>query len=164
VVYHPDPSFFMEEAKQQELIATLEMADDQMIKQYVLKYRYNPKNVNWFLVGVASLDGLVRMQKDMVLGLWLLGAMMIVLIISSSGLFAKAITNPVNKLLSAMARVESGELDTHVSVSGSAEIESLSKNFQGMLIQVKGLMEDVRNKEKALRKLRNDCSVLFEYM
>lgn len=151
VVYHHDPAFFQEEAKRQQLLHVMERDSEELMREQRMTHRYRLTNADWLLVGVVSLDGVVQMQNEIIVVLWIMGAILLIAILGSSSLFAGSVSRPVRQLEKAMARVEQGCLDIEVSAAGSAEIESLSRNFKSMLDKIRNLMEDVRHKERSLR-------------
>lgn len=151
VVYHPNPEFFSQEDKQQELINVLEMEDGELSREQVLIHRIALENTDWLLLGVASLDGVKRMQKDIIMVLGILVSVMLIVALGSSSIFANSVTRPIRKLEKAMAKVEQGVMDTKVSVMGSAEIQSLSNHFQDMMDRIRDLMDEIRGKEQSLR-------------
>ncbi len=151
VVYHPDSMFFGDNEKIQALIRVMEMEGRELSREQMLTHRYDLNNTDWLLVGVASLDGVKRMQKDIVVALGMLGSVLLLLALSSSGIFANSVTKPIRKLENAMARVEAGLLDTQVTVIGSAEISDLSLHFQSMMNRIRDLLDEIRSKEQSLR-------------
>ncbi len=152
VVYHEDSIYFTEEGKRQELLQMLDMPDAELNRGLMLLHQFPVANAEWLLVGIASLDGVARVQRDIILALWLTGSVLLVLALTGSSLLAGSLTRPLKKLEEAMVLVESGKMDKDYSVSGNAEVESLSLHFQSMLGQIRVLMEDVRSKEASLRK------------
>ncbi len=150
VVYHHDPEFFSNEEKRQKLIDILNMDDDELKHESILTHSYQMMKAGWTLVGVASLDSLVRMQRDIVIVLWIIGSILIITAFGSSSLFANSISRPLRKLENVMHKVEEGKFDVKVSSNGSVEIESLSEHFQSMMERIRYLMNEVRIKEQAL--------------
>lgn len=151
VVYHPNSEFFSQEEKRQELIRALEMQGDELSREQRLTHRYELANTDWLLVGVASLDGVKRMQQDIVMVLWVLGSVMLLVALGSSSIFANSVSRPIRELEKAMDKVEQGLLDTEVSARGSAEIASLSNHFRSMMNRIRDLMDEIRGKEQSLR-------------
>lgn len=151
VVYHPNPDFFSQVDKQQELINILEMEDGELSREQMLTHRFALENTDWLLLGVASLDGVKRMQEDIIMVLGILASVMLLVALGSSSIFANSVTRPIRKLEKAMAQVEQGVMDTEVSVMGSAEIQSLSNHFQDMMNRIRDLMDEIRGKEQSLR-------------
>jgi two-component system sensor histidine kinase YesM len=151
VVYHKDPSYFTDGSKRLELLHMLEMPDNELSRGFMLLHRYPLSNADWLLVGVATLDGVLRVQKDIILAIWLIGSVLLALALISSTLFSNTLTRPLKQLEKAMSQVELGILESEVPPGGNAETESLSRHFLSMMTQVRLLMEEVRTKEQSLR-------------
>ena len=167
VVYHRDPAFFADEVKRQQLLHVLDMPDPELIKQGRLIHKYHLANTDWLLVGVASLDGVARMQRDIFVVLWILGSVLFMVTLISISLFARRVTQPIRRLEQAMAEVEkslsiidsqAGQDLPAISVdgAGSAEIESLSRHFQSMMERIRTLMAEIRRQEQVLRRSELD--------
>ena len=167
VVYHRDPTFFASEEKRQQLLHVLDMPDPELIKQGRLIHKYHLTNADWLLVGVASLDGVARMQRDIFVVLWILGSILFMVTLISISLFARRVTQPIRRLEQAMAEVEqslsildgkAGQDMPLIStdVAGSAEIESLSHHFQSMMERIRSLMAEIRRQEQVLRRSELD--------
>ncbi len=151
VVYHPNPEYFSQEEKRLELIDMLEMEGNELSREYKLTHRYDLNNSDWVLVGVASLDGVRRMEAEIIIVLVVLGSVLLLAAFGSSAIYASSVARPIRQLEKAMEEVEKGSLATEVGVVGSAEIASLSTHFLSMLDRIRELMNEIRNKEQFLR-------------
>ncbi len=151
VVYHPNPQYFSQEEKRLELIDMLEMEGNELSREYKLTHRYNLNNSDWVLVGVASLDGVRRMEAEIIIVLVVLGSVHLLAAFGSSAIYASSVARPFRQLEKAMEEVDKGSLATEVGVVGSAEIASLSTHFLSMLDRIRELMQEIRNKEQFLR-------------
>ncbi|CDX04824.1 Sensor histidine kinase YesM [Desulfitobacterium hafniense] len=151
VVYHPNPQYFSQKEKRLELIDMLEMEGKELSREYKLTHRYNLNNSDWVLVGVASLDGVRRMEAEIIIVLVVLGSVLLLAAFGSSAIYAGSVARPIRQLEKAMEEVEKGSLATEVGVVGSAEIASLSTHFLSMLDRIRELMQEIRNKEQFLR-------------
>ena len=99
VVYHRDTTYFENGAKKQELLQMLAMSGEQLNREGKLTHQARLQKADWLLVGVASLDALSRMQRDIVLAIWLLGFAILVLSIASSSWLSTRIARPVEALV-----------------------------------------------------------------
>lgn len=151
VVYHPNPQYFSQEEKRLELIDMLEMEGNELSREYKLTHRYDLNNSDWVLVGVASLDGVRRMETEIIIVLVVLGSVLLLAAFGSSAIYASSVARPIRQLEKAMEEVEKGSLATEVAVVGSAEIASLSTHFLSMLDRIRELMQEIRSKEQFLR-------------
>lgn len=99
VVYHRDTSYFENDAKKLELQQMLDMSSEQLNREGMLTHQALLTKADWRLVGVASLDALSRMQRDIVLAIWLLGIALLVLSLAASSWLATRIAKPVENLV-----------------------------------------------------------------
>lgn len=158
LVYHRDTSFFTDDAKRLELIRKLDMPSSELTRSGLLVHVYPLANADWRLVGLASLDGVARMQRDIVLVLWGLGSVLFLLALGITGVFVRSVSRPVQRLEQAMAQVENGVPGMESALAGalddgpmgSAEITDLTRHFRHMLERIRFLVEEVRNKETSL--------------
>lgn len=99
VVYHRDTAYFENAAKKQELLQMLAMSSEQLNREGMLTHQAHLQKADWLLVGVASLDALSRMQRDIVLAIWLLGFTLLALSLAASSWLATRIARPVEALV-----------------------------------------------------------------
>lgn len=151
VVYHPNSVYFTQEEKREDLLNIVKLPESELSGKQMLTYSYSLSKANWLLVGVASLDGVARMQWDIIVVLWVLSLIMLMVAMGSSSLFAHSVSHPVKELEKAMSLVEQGFLDTKVYAAGSAELVSLSRHFRSMMDRIRNLMKEIREKEQSLR-------------
>ncbi|MBN2851571.1 MAG: sensor histidine kinase [Clostridia bacterium] len=152
IVYHKDFSYFQDETKKEELLTIRDNAS-----MFVHEYKF--ENANWTLVGVASMDSLYMFQKDIIMAIVILGIFMFLISLGSSVFFSKRVTNPLKKLEKAMAQVDSGNLNQDVNVTGSSEAESLAEYYRSMMIKIKKLLTEIKEKEMVLRN--SELQVLY---
>lgn len=152
VVYHEDPAYFQNEMKRQELyqIALDPAAFDR--KEQTLTHMYSLRNADWLFVGVSSQDELIAI-KDKLLHIFILfGFGFLVIATVSVVLFTGRITTPFRKLEQAMQDIENGLSEIPIDHRGCYEAESLSRHFNGMIREIKKLMQEITDKEKDLRR------------
>ncbi|MHB8128885.1 MAG: sensor histidine kinase [Mobilitalea sp.] len=151
VVYHKDPSYFEDSLKQASLTKILTSTAGYDSKQNTLTRTYPLKNADWTLVGVASLDGLNAIKKQLLEMFLLVGIVLLIIAASSVVLFAGRITAPIKKLEKAMQDIENGLSEVVIDEKGCYEAQSLAKHFNIMVVKIKGLMAEITEKEKYLR-------------
>ncbi|MCA1054935.1 sensor histidine kinase [Rossellomorea aquimaris] len=151
LVYHRDPSYFTDKGKKQELLDIWKSKEGYDGANNTLVHKANIQNSDWVLVGVSSLDGLSQVRKQLLGTILIVGIGLFVLVLIVTPLVAKRITNPIHRLEKAMQKVQHGVLDVHVTESGIAEVEHLSKHFNVMTKEIKRLLKDIEQKEKDLR-------------
>lgn len=150
VVYHHDARYFEDELLRQELVKTAAMSNDTMEADRLI-HNYSIEGTDWILVGVASLDGVRAARNDIVLVLWIMGSALLIISLGASLIFSNRVAKPLKKLEKAMEEVESGKLDQKVEVGGSSEAQSLAGHYANMMVRVRGLLDDIKSKEKYLR-------------
>jgi two-component system sensor histidine kinase YesM len=158
MVYHRDPSYFTDDEKRTDLLRKLDMPASELSRSGLLLHVHPLANADWRLVGLASLDGVARMQRDIVLVLWGLGSVLLLLALGITGVFVRSISNPVQRLEQAMAQVEIGMPGMASALTGaleegpmgSAEIAELTRHFRRMLERIRSLVEEIRDKDASL--------------
>jgi len=151
IVYHKDPSYFMNDAKINELRQLTLEKEGYDKKQNLLVYHTKLQNSDWTLVGVSSLDGLAQIRNQLLRSFSIVALGLLTLIVMVSPLFAKSITRPIQRLEQAMKKVETGRLEVSVSETGVTEVQGLAQHFNTMVMEIQRLMQDIEKKEKNLR-------------
>jgi len=151
VVYHKDTNYFMDLAKQEELIAIVAKEEGYSKKDNLVYSSYQLENADWILMGVSSLDELSVVRRQLTGTILLIGSLCLFLVILMGIYIADRITKPISRLEKVMSQIETKFDPIQLENSGSYEVESLSSHYNEMIRQIKGLMKDVATKEKAIR-------------
>ncbi|WP_438349337.1 cache domain-containing sensor histidine kinase [Paenibacillus sp. FA6] len=151
IVYHKDPSYFMNAAKKDELRQVSQEEEGYDKKQNLLVYHTKLRNSDWTLVGVSSLDGLAQIRNQLLRSFAIVALGLLALIVIVSPLLAKSITRPIHRLEQAMQKVKKGRLEVSVSETGVTEVQGLAQHFNTMVMEMQRLMQDIEKKEKNLR-------------
>jgi two-component system, sensor histidine kinase YesM len=104
----------------------------------------------------------------------LLGISALILIISiavsvaAAGYVSLRISRPINRLKETMLRIEGGDLDAPIDLSGQREIALLSHSFTSMVARIRQLMASLVDEQKEKRKtelraLQNQINPHFLY-
>ncbi|MCK5811899.1 MAG: sensor histidine kinase [Clostridiales bacterium] len=152
LVYHKDFKYFTDQEKLEQLLLV-----DQSTNQYIFRYPFI--HANWTLVGVASLDSLHSIQQDLIVALIIVGLFMFLIALGSSIVFSRRVVSPLKKLERAMEQVDQGNLNQTVIVKGSKEAESLATYYTNMMIKIKKLLTEIKEKEMVLRS--SELQVLY---
>lgn len=105
----------------------------------------------WRIVGVAYMDEMTVLQKDIVKSaLWVLLIGIISCAAISAFLSAK-ISQPIKQLEKSMKMVENGRFDVNIDVTGEAEVAQLSRTFNLMVSRIKVLMSQIVREQEAKR-------------
>lgn len=151
VVYHKDPVYFRDVAKQNTLRNIVANQESYDKKQNTLTHTYSLKNADWLLVGVSSQDGLLAIKKQLLEIFLLVGIVLQIIAAISVGLFAGKITAPFQKLEKVMQDIEYGLTEVPVDDKGCYEAQSLARHFNLMIRKIEKLMQEITEKEKRLR-------------
>ncbi|MFE4711965.1 MULTISPECIES: sensor histidine kinase [unclassified Paenibacillus] len=151
MVYHKDVSYFVDSAKQKQLIAMSQQAQGYDLKENRLVYQTHLKGTDWTLVGVSSLDGLQQIRMQLMKSFIMVGAALLLLILVTSPWIAKSMTRPIHRLEQAMQQVESGLLAISVPETGVTEVQGLARHFNSMVLEIRQLLKDIETKERSLR-------------
>lgn len=153
VVYHEDPAYFQNESKQQTLykIALDPAAYDQ--KERTFTHLYSLQNADWIFAGVSSQDELAAIKNKLFNIFILFGFGFLLIATVSVILFTGRITTPFRKLEQAMQDIEQGLTAIPIDSRGCFEAQSLSQHFNGMMMEIRKLMQEITDKEKDLRRL-----------
>ncbi|UUZ92827.1 sensor histidine kinase [Paenibacillus sp. P25] len=116
------------------------------------------RNIGWKVVGVSYMDEIVTTQKEISGYIsWLLLFVIAFVLLISAYLSAR-ISLPIKRLEKSMRKVEQGEFDIHLPVSGEDEVGRLSRRFNLMVGRIGELMEQIIREQEAKRK--NELEVL----
>ncbi|WRS28635.1 sensor histidine kinase [Oscillospiraceae bacterium MB08-C2-2] len=110
------------------------------------------KNAEWKIVGVSSLNGFFSYDEEISRYATIIMVSVGTIVILLAALVSFLITRPMRRLMSLMAKVERGALDTFSQYKGVYEVQQLSTSFNQMVYQMKHLMEQVRQEQIQLRK------------
>lgn len=110
------------------------------------------ESANWFIVGTVPYSYLNSEAKAIRSKTLLLNFGCLGLTVLLSYVFILSISKPLKELVSAINEVKSGNLDINISDKSNDEIGEVTRNFNAMLNDIKGLMENVKKQEKQKRK------------
>ncbi|MCZ8512741.1 sensor histidine kinase [Paenibacillus filicis] len=115
-------------------------------------------SVGWKVIGVSYMDEIMTTQKE-ISGFisWLL-LFVVVFVLFISAYMSARISLPIKRLEKSMRKVEQGEFDIHLPVSGEDEVGRLSRRFNLMVGRIGQLMDQIIEEQEAKRK--NELEVL----
>lgn len=150
VVYHPDPSYFIDETKKDNLIKMVQDKEGYDASLKILTHHYEIPNSHWTLVGVSSLDQLDTVKRQLIQVLTLIGGIILIVVFGGGYFIAERITKPIKRLQNAM--IEFDKFKTSIDIPyGCYEVEQLNLQFQKMLEEIQGLLSEIKEKESYLR-------------
>lgn len=105
----------------------------------------------WRVVAVSYLDDLLINRGLVLKTVLLFSVVSVLLAILLSLRLAKSVASPIGKMERHMDDIIQNGLSEHVVIEGSAEIKSLSKSFNTMIIEIKRLLNQVEEDQKMIR-------------
>lgn len=111
---------------------------------------YSPiEEADWYIVSTIPYSYLNRETGQIAEEIMLLSLVIFILAVFLSYIFTRSISDPLNHLVSAMNKVEAGDLDVQLEDSRAQdELAEASCNFNHMVGELNELVEDVKEKEK----------------
>jgi len=126
------------------------------------------KYTRWNIATFINVDEITNTKFDMLLTIMIVfGATMIIIALTSAAL-SKRITGPLNKLENHIKKIEQGDFDSMITLSGQYEVVLLSQAFNSMSEQIRELMNRVMKEQREKRKtqfiaLQNQINPHFLY-
>lgn len=148
VVYHPDTSYFLNDEKTEELIGMVSGKEGYDQTSRLLTHHVEIPNTQWTLVGVASLDRLDVLRRQLFEVLFLIGLIVMGFVIGGSLLIANRVTYPIKRLQLSMNKLERMK----VIKKSSLEVEHLTDSYHNMLDEIQTLMHEIKENESYLRQ------------
>lgn len=154
IVYHPQQQLIYSGLKEEKTEELTYQKDGSYTHSNVIYTIHTLENCSWRIVGVSFVDEMITAKVENMVRVVLLLLLLVLITASVSGLiFSKLISKPANRLAGAMRAFEKDAQNFEFrQVNGTSEIADLSDSFGHMVVQVQGLMEQVRQEEVTLRK------------
>lgn len=156
IVYHPQQQLINVGLKREDIDGVLE----HVFGRYTDKFNGEKRLITietvnycrWRIVGVAYLDDVSAIKKDVGnYAIWVFAVGSLCVILLSAFISAK-ISHPIKQLERSMKMVEQGRFDINIDVMGEAEVAQLSKTFNIMVARIKFLMSQIVLEQEAKRK------------
>lgn len=131
-------------------------------------YQQSVSRLNCRIIGLSPVPEVMKeanKAKDIFVAIFVIMVMVLVFL---SFLFSKRLVRQIKILLSAMNRVQNGDMNASVVVSGKDEIALLSHNFNVMITKINNLIRDIYkseilHKDALLKALENQINPHFMY-
>lgn len=111
----------------------------------------------WRIVGVVPMSDITNDYSQFQLFSMFFVCFAIFLLITVNMFLSQRIANPVKSLERSVKELEKGNLDAHISIKGSYEIQHLGKAIRSMAEQMRKLMDDVVTEQESKRKSEMDA-------
>jgi len=155
LVYHPQQQLIYAGLKEENLEAVKEQVFGRCRDVFHGRQRLltitTVDYTRWRMVGVAYLDEILSIQPELIrvsLSVVLAAVMLSLAVATLSGAY---VSKPIRRLEQVMAQVEAGRMDVSIQEQGFAEIRSLSRTFNHMLIRIRRLMEQIVHEQEIKR-------------
>lgn len=151
-VYHPKHTVYSSKPEMDKMKSYLRVANGEQASSKEIVYQMAIPHSQWTLVGVASLDELQMVKKQM---LWtFLGAGVVALLVSGIGsaLVLRIWLKPIRDLQQVILAVGYGQSHLRAKEVGTVELVDLSHHFNQMLDQIDSLMVSIKEQEQSIRE------------
>lgn len=149
-VYHKDTSYFSNPDKKRQLLEIQSSGDGYDKAGNRLTYQTRIGNAGWTMIGVVSLDTLRMLEQQLFEAVLLTGGLLFFMVLLFGTLFARRLSNPIADLEHGMSEIEK-LAEVHVRKNSFYEVELLAGNYNRMIHRIRGLMDEISEKEKTLR-------------
>lgn len=151
IIYHPQQQLIYSGLKEEEYNY---LKDGSHVEKDAIYSVRSLDNCEWKIIGVCYIDEMITNKVNHIMKtlsvIFLIVVLLTVLIIR---FFSKLFSNPARELANAMQEFEKDTNNFEFkSIEGTAEITSLTESFEHMVVQIKELVEKVRQEEITLRK------------
>ena len=151
IIYHPQQQLIYSGLKEEEYNY---LKDGSHVEKDAIYSVRSLDNCEWKIIGVCYIDEMITNKVNHIMKtlsvIFLIVVLLTVLIIR---FFSKLFSNPARELANAMQEFEKNTNNFEFkSIEGTAEITSLTESFEHMVVQIKELVEKVRQEEITLRK------------
>ncbi|MDT8297648.1 MAG: histidine kinase, partial [Spirochaetaceae bacterium] len=126
------------------------------------------ENTRWRIATFTNVDEIDAIRRSMLPLLLIIFVITVLVTAAVAAILSYRISGPVRQLQGIMRRIEDGEIDVDITISGQREIVMLGRSFNSMIIKIRSLMErlvdEQRDKRKTeLRALQNQINPHFLY-
>lgn len=114
----------------------------------------NQMQDGWLLVSEISGDMLLRKSVQAYMYLLVIFALILVILLLGLRYFIRRIVNPINQLSEAAVNLGRGNFEVSVRIQTDDELEMLAEVFNKMVVDIRTLMHESVEHEKALRRMQ----------
>lgn len=105
----------------------------------------------WRIVGIAYMDEISTVKKDILFYIFWVFVFGILLFIFISAVISSKISRPIKQLEKSMMMVEQGKLNINLDIKGEAEVAQLSRTFNLMVLRIRQLMNQIVQEQESKR-------------
>ncbi len=153
IIYHPSQQLIYSGLKEEEVLSFNQQTEGSTIIKDKHVTVHNLDNIGWSVVAVSYLDELLTSGTEIMLTILAMSILCTILAYFISQSIAMQISKPILDLENIMLEVEKGALDIDIPIdSETIELQSLSRSFSKMLLEIRNLLDKIKENEKMLRK------------
>ncbi|MFI3238685.1 MAG: sensor histidine kinase [Lachnospiraceae bacterium] len=154
IIYHPQQQLIYSGLKDEKTTEIGALEDGSYEESSIIYTIQTLENCDWRVVGVSYVDEMItsKVWKMLSISFWIF-VFVSMLSLGTGMLVAYGFSKPARALNVAMGEFElDAEEFVFQGVGGTREIAKLAESFDHMVLQVQGLMEQVREEEISLKK------------
>ncbi len=156
IVYHPQQQLIYSGLKAEDLLSAQQQVEGSFMEKEdktKLITVHTLQEIGWTVVGVSYFNEFMISMRSIVLTISIISLICVVLSLVVSSQIAQEVSKPILQLENIMSEVEKGDLSVNIQVStNTKEIQNLSGSFRTMLMEIRALLDKIKENEKALRK------------
>ncbi|MDV6023287.1 UNVERIFIED_CONTAM: sensor histidine kinase [Streptococcus canis] len=153
-VYHPQKSVYSSSREMAAMKPYLAIKNGYAKDKSSFVYQRVIPNSQWTLVGVASLDQLHRVQRQIFWSFLGIGLLACLICGFATVLVLRKWIRPIRQLQQVILAIQKGDRQLRAQETGSPELTDLAQQFNALLDQIDHLMIAVADKEKAIGQYR----------
>lgn len=151
IIYHPQQQLIYSGLKEEKYNY---LEDGSHIEKDAIYSVQSLDNCGWKIIGVCYIDEMITNKVNHIMKtLFVIFLVVVLFTVIIIRFFSKFFSNPAKELANAMREFEQDANHFEFKmIEGTAEITSLTESFEHMVVQIKELVEKVRQEEITLRK------------
>lgn len=156
IVYHPKQQLLYSDIKKENISLILNSPDgnvriieDGLEKQYTIS---TSNYSDWKVVGAVYLDDIAPYAPYLKRFFVIVSLFAVLVAALSAAVLSANILHPIKDILKSMDQFKNGNLDARIEIQQNNEISEIAKEFNSMTIQIKNLIKENKEVEKAKRK------------
>lgn len=153
IIYHPSQQLIYSGLKEEEILSLDHQVEGSISLKDKVVTVHNLEDIGWSVIAVSYLDELLTSETEIMLTVLIISILCTILAFFISQRIAMQISKPILDLENIMLEVEKGALDIDIPINGDTrELQSLSRSFSNMLLEIRRLLNKIKENEKMLRK------------
>ena len=155
MIYHPKQQLIYSGILQEDLARVMQQEEGsftEVLEDKRLVTVHSLKEVGWRVVGVSYIGELLVSKQEIIIPLILTLLALVVAFLISKRIVSQT-AKPIRELTEHMQEIELGKLGVEIDTqSDTEEIQCLTASFKEMVYKIEGLIEQVEDNQKKLRK------------